>query len=124
MARRPRRQNRPEQRDRLSALLQQADPDNRGTQPAAIEHYRTIAGRIIDARSELGIFTSMQQVTGVQGVSTGIARVLNEKTFLGDFNVRWLRALFRPIRPIKDFLNGKWLGHSLHAVLTDLPLER
>jgi nitrite reductase/ring-hydroxylating ferredoxin subunit/uncharacterized membrane protein len=40
----------------------------------------------------------------------------------GDFNVRWLRALFRPIRPIKDFLHGKWLGHSIHAVLTDLPL--
>jgi nitrite reductase/ring-hydroxylating ferredoxin subunit len=41
---------------------------------------------------------------------------------LGDFNVRWLRAVFRPIRPIKDFLHGKWLGHSVHAVLTDLPL--
>jgi nitrite reductase/ring-hydroxylating ferredoxin subunit/uncharacterized membrane protein len=40
----------------------------------------------------------------------------------GDFNVRWLRALFRPIGPIKDFLHGKWLGHSVHAVLTDLPL--
>jgi nitrite reductase/ring-hydroxylating ferredoxin subunit/uncharacterized membrane protein len=40
----------------------------------------------------------------------------------GDFNVRWLQALFRPIRPIKDFLHGKWLGHSVHAVLTDLPL--
>ena len=40
----------------------------------------------------------------------------------GDFNVRWLGALFRPIRPIKDFLNGKWLGHSVHAVLTDVPI--
>ena len=38
----------------------------------------------------------------------------------GDFNVRWLRALFRPMRPIKDFLNGKWLGHAVHAVLTDV----
>lgn len=41
---------------------------------------------------------------------------------LGDFNVRLLRALFRPMAPIKDFLHGKWLGHSVHAVLTDLPL--
>jgi nitrite reductase/ring-hydroxylating ferredoxin subunit/uncharacterized membrane protein len=41
---------------------------------------------------------------------------------LGDFNVRWMRAIFRPIRPIKDFLNGKWLGHSVHAALTDLPI--
>ena len=42
-------------------------------------------------------------------------------TPLGDFNVRVLKALFRPIRPIKDFLNGKWLGHSVHAALTDVP---
>jgi nitrite reductase/ring-hydroxylating ferredoxin subunit len=41
---------------------------------------------------------------------------------LGDFNVRILRAIFRPIRPIKDFLNGKWLGHSVHAALTDIPI--
>jgi nitrite reductase/ring-hydroxylating ferredoxin subunit/uncharacterized membrane protein len=40
----------------------------------------------------------------------------------GDFNVRWILAVFRPIRPIKDFLHGKWLGHSVHAMLTDLPL--
>ena len=40
----------------------------------------------------------------------------------GDFNVRWIQAVFRPIRPIKDFLHGKWLGHSVHAMLTDLPL--
>ena len=40
----------------------------------------------------------------------------------GDFNVRWLKALFRPMRPIKDFLHGRWLGHSVHAALTDLPI--
>jgi nitrite reductase/ring-hydroxylating ferredoxin subunit/uncharacterized membrane protein len=40
----------------------------------------------------------------------------------GDFNKRWIGAIFRPIRPIQDFLNGKWLGHSLHAVLTDVPI--
>jgi nitrite reductase/ring-hydroxylating ferredoxin subunit/uncharacterized membrane protein len=40
----------------------------------------------------------------------------------GDFNVRWIGAIFRPILPIKDFLHGKWLGHSLHAALTDLPI--
>jgi nitrite reductase/ring-hydroxylating ferredoxin subunit/uncharacterized membrane protein len=41
---------------------------------------------------------------------------------LGDFNHRWLSALFRPIRPVKDLLNGTWLGHPLHAVLTDVPI--
>jgi len=41
---------------------------------------------------------------------------------LGDFNHRWLSALFRPIRPLKDFLNGTWLGHPLHSAATDLPI--
>lgn len=41
---------------------------------------------------------------------------------LGDFNHRWLSALFRPIRPIKDFFNGTWLGHPVHAAVTDLPI--
>jgi preprotein translocase subunit SecF len=74
-------------RDQIASLLQQADPDNRGTQPAAADHYRNIATSIIERRSELGIFTSMSQATGVPGVSTGAARVLNERTTLGAFNV-------------------------------------
>jgi nitrite reductase/ring-hydroxylating ferredoxin subunit/uncharacterized membrane protein len=41
---------------------------------------------------------------------------------LGEFNHRWLSALFRPIRPVKDFLNGVWLGHPLHAAATDIPI--
>ena len=41
---------------------------------------------------------------------------------LGDFNHRWLSALFRPIRPIKDLLNGTWLGHPLHSAATDIPI--
>ncbi|MEW5991262.1 MAG: Rieske (2Fe-2S) protein [Chloroflexota bacterium] len=41
---------------------------------------------------------------------------------LGDFNHRWLHALFRPIPAIRDFLNGRWLGHPIHSVLTDAPI--
>jgi nitrite reductase/ring-hydroxylating ferredoxin subunit/uncharacterized membrane protein len=41
---------------------------------------------------------------------------------LGDFNHRWLSALFRPIRPIKDLLHGTWLGHPLHGAATDIPI--
>jgi nitrite reductase/ring-hydroxylating ferredoxin subunit len=42
---------------------------------------------------------------------------------LGDFNHRWLSALFRPIRPLKEFLHGRWLGtHPLHAAATDVPI--
>ena len=40
----------------------------------------------------------------------------------GDFNHRWVSALFRPIRPIKDFLNGTWLAHPVHPAATDLPI--
>lgn len=40
----------------------------------------------------------------------------------GDFNHRWVAAMFRPIRPVKDLLHGRWLGHPLHAALTDLPI--
>lgn len=71
--------------DRLAELLVQADPDKKGTNPAAVQYYHDIADRIIAKRSEAGIFTSLQQATA--GTSTGIAAVLNEKAFLGDFNV-------------------------------------
>jgi len=71
--------------DRLAALLTQADPDNRGSNPAALEHYRATAKRIIDRRSELGIFTAIAQAT--QGLSSGAARVVNERAFIGDFNL-------------------------------------
>ncbi|HEV8281815.1 MAG TPA: Rieske (2Fe-2S) protein [Candidatus Limnocylindrales bacterium] len=40
----------------------------------------------------------------------------------GEFNRRWATALFRPIYPIKDLLNGRWLGHPLHAATTDIPI--
>ena len=40
----------------------------------------------------------------------------------GEFNHRWLSALFGPIRPIKDLLNGTWLGHPVHSAATDLPI--
>jgi nitrite reductase/ring-hydroxylating ferredoxin subunit/uncharacterized membrane protein len=41
---------------------------------------------------------------------------------LGDFNHRWLSAVFRPIGPIKDLLNGTWLGHPVHSAVTDVPI--
>jgi nitrite reductase/ring-hydroxylating ferredoxin subunit len=41
---------------------------------------------------------------------------------LGDFNHRWLSAVFRPIRPIQDLLHGVWLGHPLHSAATDIPV--
>ena len=40
----------------------------------------------------------------------------------GDFNHRWVSAVFRPIRPVRDLLNGTWLGHPVHPAVTDVPI--
>ena len=40
----------------------------------------------------------------------------------GDFNHRWLNALFGRMVPIRDLLNGTWLGHPLHPAATDIPI--
>jgi preprotein translocase subunit SecF len=71
--------------DRLAALFVQADPDNRGSNPAAIQYYGDAARGVIAKRSEIGIFSTMQQATA--GLTTGQARIVNEKTMLGRFNV-------------------------------------
>ncbi|MGZ8833940.1 MAG: protein translocase subunit SecF [Thermoanaerobaculia bacterium] len=74
-------------RDRVLDVIYTADPDRKGMNDEAKNYYTQVAENIIAKRSELGIFTSMNQVTSVPGVTAGIARVLNERTFLGAFNV-------------------------------------
>ncbi|HEX9983715.1 MAG TPA: protein translocase subunit SecF [Thermoanaerobaculia bacterium] len=73
--------------DRIGALLRERDPDTRGANEAATGYYRDVAQRIIDKRSEVGVFTSMQQVTSTPGLSAGAVRVLSEGSYLGKFNV-------------------------------------
>jgi len=41
---------------------------------------------------------------------------------LGDLAHRFLFWLFGKMAPIRDLLVGRWLGHPLHAVLTDAPI--
>jgi nitrite reductase/ring-hydroxylating ferredoxin subunit len=41
---------------------------------------------------------------------------------LGDFNRRWLSAIYDRIGPLKDLAHGRWLGHPLHAATTDIPI--
>ena len=41
---------------------------------------------------------------------------------LGDLAHRFLHWLFHKMPAIRDLLNGRWLGHPLHAVLTDVPI--
>jgi preprotein translocase subunit SecF len=74
-------------KDRLTELLASADPEAKGTAPAARDYYKNIAQNIVTHRSELGVYTNMAQVTSAPGVTTRIAGFLNDKCFLGAFNV-------------------------------------
>lgn len=71
--------------NRMAALLMEADPENRGSNPAAIQYYTDAAKKIIDKRSERGIFTSMAQAG--EGSTPAITKMLNERCFLGRFNL-------------------------------------
>jgi len=55
-----------------------------------------------------------------------LTRLIDAQAFwarpLGDFNRRWLSALFHRMWTTKDLLHGRWLGHPLHAASTDLPI--
>lgn len=71
----------------LAEVLQSVDPDGRGASPDAVAHYQTVAQNVVDRRSELGIYTSMDQVTSVEGVTPAAARVIRERAVLGSFNL-------------------------------------
>jgi nitrite reductase/ring-hydroxylating ferredoxin subunit/uncharacterized membrane protein len=55
-----------------------------------------------------------------------LTRLIDAQAFwarpFGDFNQRWLSALFHRMWTIKDLLHGRWLGHPFHAASTDLPI--
>lgn len=72
-------------RDALAELLKVKDPDRKGA--AGHVYYYNLAQAIIERRSELGIFTRMDQVTSVPGVTRETALVLEQNTLLGKFNV-------------------------------------
>ncbi|HEY0590127.1 MAG TPA: protein translocase subunit SecF [Thermoanaerobaculia bacterium] len=74
-------------RSALADILLSVDPDRRGSSPDAVAYYQGLAEKIIDRRSELGIFTSMDQVTSVEGVTPSVANLLRERVALGKFNL-------------------------------------
>ena len=41
---------------------------------------------------------------------------------VGEWNQRWITAAFARTRPLKDVLNGVWLGHPVHPAVTDVPV--
>ncbi len=73
--------------DRLSALLQETDPNQKGTNDQAKKYYADLAQQIINKRSELGLFKSFDQVASVPGVTTNVINVLHQRAFIGEFNV-------------------------------------
>lgn len=72
-------------RDAIAEQLKSKDPDRKGA--TGHDYYYALSQRIIDRRSELGIFKTSQQVTSVPGVSGETALVLQQSAFLGKFNV-------------------------------------
>jgi preprotein translocase subunit SecF len=74
-------------RDPIADLIYTADPDKLGTNDLAQKHYQTIAQNIISKRSDLGIFTNINQAMSATGVTPGVAGVLHDKAFVGAFNV-------------------------------------
>jgi len=73
--------------DRLRSLLQETDPNAKGTNEQAAAYYADLAQQIINKRSELGLFKSFEKVNSVPGVTTNVVNVLRQRAFVGEFNV-------------------------------------
>jgi preprotein translocase subunit SecF len=71
--------------DSLTQLLVQADPDHVG--PAGRAHYGAVADAIIKERRKNGIFTSMDRIAHVPGVSPATVAALQQGAHLGTFAV-------------------------------------
>ncbi|HEV7923588.1 MAG TPA: protein translocase subunit SecF [Thermoanaerobaculia bacterium] len=74
-------------RDRLTDLFMQKDPAGKGTAEAARGFYADLAQQIINKRSDLGLFTSYDQLNSLPGITTNVTTVLRDNTYLGAFNV-------------------------------------
>ncbi len=72
----------------ITNVLADADPDHKGSGPEATAYYDDVVGSVIGHRSELGLYKSFDQVRAAPKVTPAVANVLQEKTFLGKFNVR------------------------------------
>lgn len=71
----------------IAETLKSADPDRKGASEAGHNYYYGVAQNVIDRRSELGIFRSMDQVKTTPGLTPAAATVLEQSAVLGKFNV-------------------------------------
>lgn len=56
-----------------------------------------------------------------------VMRILDGQDRWADPLGEWIQQkillpILNSVRPVKDFLNGTWLGHSVHAMVTDVPV--
>src|SRR5215213_8163594 len=63
---------------------------------------------------------------GPSMLARGLIRIIDAQGVwtrpLGDLAHRFLHWFFHRMPAVRDLLNGRWLGHPLHAVLTDAPI--
>lgn len=71
----------------IAETLKSTDPDRKGAGEAGHNYYYGIGQRVVDRRSELGIFRSMDQVRTTPGLTPAAAAVLEQSAVLGKFNV-------------------------------------
>jgi len=70
----------------LTLLLGAEDPDGTGLdEEGAAEHYGPMADAVLDFRKENGIFTSLDQLDTIEGVSENVLAFIKEHTALGEF---------------------------------------
>lgn len=71
----------------IAEMISQTDPDAKGKGADAKEYYLGVARNIIANRSGLGIFHSMDEVKGSEGLTPAAFNVVTQNSFLGQFNV-------------------------------------
>jgi len=71
----------------IADVLSSADPEAKGASAETTAYYESVARKIIDVRSERGIFHSMDEVKATDGLTPGSYELLSQKAALGKFNV-------------------------------------
>ncbi|MCU0304643.1 MAG: protein translocase subunit SecF [Thermoanaerobaculales bacterium] len=70
----------------LTALLASSDPDGTGlTDEAAAEHYGPMAEAVLSYRKEHGIFSSLDELDAIGGLSDPARALIKDRAVLGEF---------------------------------------
>ena len=72
----------------LTLLLAEEDPDNTGLdQEGAAEYYGPMADAVLSFRKENGIFTSMDQLGAIEGISDNVRALVEDRGAVGEFAI-------------------------------------